>query len=93
MTVQQRWVKVLQTFCVHWEEIGSDQWPSNDDLSSSSEEGQKQTRPRLRFDLEKFREPDGTCTVFAQLISLRYEDMDAAVTITQPFTVYSLTEV
>ena len=43
----------------------------------------KPNQPRLRFDLEKLRDPDVACTFqatiggkFAPLIGLRYEDMD-----------------
>ena len=49
----------------------------------------KPNQPRLRFDLEKFREPDVACTFqatiggkFAPLIGLRDEDMDINAMIT-----------
>ena len=49
----------------------------------------KPNQPRLRFDLEKSREPDGACTFqatiggkFAPLIGLRDDDMDVDTMIT-----------
>ena len=49
----------------------------------------KPNQPRLRFDLEKLRDPDGACTFqamigwkFAPLIELRDEDMDIDTMIT-----------
>ena len=49
----------------------------------------KPNQPRLRFDLERFRDPDVTCTFqamiggkFAPLIGLRDEDMDTNTMIT-----------
>ena len=49
----------------------------------------KPIQPRLRFDLEKLRDPDVACTFqatiggkFAPLIGLRDDDMDIGTTIT-----------
>ena len=60
----------------------------DDDLSTSSEEGEKANQSRLRFYLQKLRDPDVVCTFqatiggkFAPLIGLRDEDMDTSTTI------------
>ena len=64
-------------------DIGNDLDPVMMTFRDRLKKARKQNQPRLRFDLEKFRDPDVACTFqatidgkFAQLIGLRDEDLD-----------------